>query len=54
MGSVSSYYSIEVDAGGWNLWKYPRIINSWTFWERHGIYLKSRTPDFFGKNRALK
>ena len=27
MGSVSSYYSIEVDVGKWNLWKYPRIIN---------------------------
>jgi hypothetical protein len=27
MGSDSSCYFIKVDAGGWNLWKYPRIIN---------------------------
>jgi hypothetical protein len=27
MGSDSSYYFITVDAGGWNLRKYPRIIN---------------------------
>ena len=27
MGLDSSYYFIKVDAGKWNLRKYPRIIN---------------------------
>jgi hypothetical protein len=27
VGSFSSYYSIKVDAGGWNLRKYLGIIN---------------------------
>ena len=26
MGSVLSYYSIEVDVRGWNLWKYSGVV----------------------------
>ena len=37
MGSDLSYYSIKVDAGRWNVRKYLRIINRWTFWEPHGV-----------------